>query len=246
MRVEAFVFPLPNFGSSTALRSHTAPQALRLAAATEEDSSMSGHIRKRSRPASTAGQEPVNEAKPVGDRAGEAPAHIEQSDTGDAAGCSPTEIKLKLVLLMMIEGRSQKEIAKHFKVDPRTIRNWQKKLKRLKLGIVENLNPTREIERILVRLTSFEARLREIREDVLARSEFGTVIRCEKELMRLAIQRIGLLKKFGVFDQFRLPLTSTDDPGKQQADLLVEMLESLHSSITEGASDKPSTDEEDD
>lgn len=204
---------------------------------------MSTHIRKRRRPAGITDQEPVNEAEPAENRAGEKPAQIAQNDTEDASGCSPTEAKLQLVLIMMLDGRAQKEIASHFKVDPRTIRNWQKKLGGLKLGIVKNLDPTREVERILVRLVSSEVWYRDNREVALARSDFGTAIRCEKELLQLANQRVGLLSKLGVFDHFRLSQTNTDDPGKQQVELLAEMLEGINSSIKEGTKDKPSAGE---
>lgn len=207
---------------------------------------MATQIRKRSRPASNSGQRPVNESEPGGDRDGVAPAQMEQSDTGDTAGGTPTETKLKLVLLMMIQGRTQKEIANHFKVDPRTIRNWKKKLAGLKLEIIENLNPTREIERILVRFETSELWYRNIRDDALARSDFGTAIRCATELKRLDMQRLEILHKLGVFVHFKLPETGTDDPGKQQFDMLTEMLEGLSSSISAGSSDKPSTDERDD
>ena len=150
------------------------------------------------------------------------------------SGRSPSEAKLRLVLFMMLQGRTQKEIAAHFKVDPRTIRNWQKKLRGVTLGIVENLDPGRELERILVCLAASEAQLRKTSEEAQARSDFATVIRCAKELARLAIQRLALLQKLGVFDRFNVPSSGGDEPGQHQADVLSEMIESFTASFADG------------
>jgi transposase-like protein len=149
-------------------------------------------------------------------------------------GRSPSEAKLRLVLLMMLQGRTQKEIAAHFRVDPRTIRNWQKKLDGVTLGIVENLDPGRELERILVCLAASEAQLRKTSEEAQARSDFATVIRCAKELARLAVQRLALLQKLGVFDRFNVPSSGGDEPGQRQADVLSEMIESFTASFADG------------
>lgn len=201
---------------------------------------MSKQVRKRSRPTAITDQQSAREDEPNKEQRDNTVTAISEDDLDESVDCSPEDAKLRLVSIMMIRGHTQEEIAKYFKVDSRTVRNWKKKLAGLKLGIVESLDPAGEIDRFLVLLTSAEVELRMIKKEALARSEFGTAIRCEKELVQLAVKRVELLSKLGVFARFDFAHSDGDDPGKAEVNLLAEMLQLVHTGVTEGSSDSPS------
>jgi len=195
---------------------------------------MANQIRKRSRTPGVADPEHVDEHEPNSGRIDERPTNNSVStETGGhvAPECSAKDAKYMLALVMILDGSSQKEIAEHFGVDPRTIRNWMPKIDKVKLGIVESIDPTRELERLLVRFATAEDRFRTIGKDALARSDYATAIRCEKELKRLAEQRVRALSKLGVFDRFTLPQASTSDPNERAAEFLADMIQSVHANV---------------
>lgn len=220
---------------------------------------MTKNVRDRRRPAETTQQTPdvSVEPKPVTETSDHNREEIDEEDVDERdteeaiaevdcgaslaaqpgaealPDCTPEEARLRLALYMIYQGRTQKEIAKHFKVDPRTIWNWKQKMRGMTLGVIQNLNPQREFERAYVSIGALEMRLRRVSADAEARRDFDLVIRCTKELARLAEQSLRLLSRHGAFDHLDLAQMNGDDTGQRQTDLLSDMFEALHADVAD-------------
>ena len=81
----------------------------------------------------------------------------------DQPAVTADEAKLRLLFLMKLRGCNQREMAKHFDVTERTIRNWSRQLNSLKFPVLTGLDPSDELGRILCRFAAREADLLDIK-----------------------------------------------------------------------------------
>jgi hypothetical protein len=96
---------------------------------------------------------------------------------------------------------------------------------------------------LIVRLASSEAWLNKISVEAVAKHEYAIAIRCERDKARLVEQRFNLVHKLGVFNSFRLPTSSGDDPGARQSEFFDGMIEDFLAEGTDLPDDNSGSDE---
>ncbi len=187
-------------------------------------------VRKRHRKA-TAPEREVQDA-PVGaitkGRPGDATPG-KGSDSCVAVGEDPDIIKLRTVLLMRAQGKTQPEIAAHFGKDARTIRRWEAKARCLKLGLVERLNPKEALAESLYTFAAEKADLLQLKMSAKESEDTKLYLRSVKELLRLECARMLVLERIGLFVGFAFPRDEPEDPGAQGANLLVNAARNMFS-----------------
>ncbi len=183
-------------------------------------------VRKRHRK-TTAPEREVQDA-PVGaitkDRPGDATPWKGSDSCED-----PDIIKLRTVLLMRAQGKTQPEIAAHFGKDVRTIRRWEAKARCLKLGLVERLNPKEALADLLYTFAAQKADLLQLKMSAEESEDTKLYVRCVKELLRLECARMLVLERIGLFVGFAFPRDEPEDPGAQGANLLVNAARNMFS-----------------
>jgi hypothetical protein len=165
--------------------------------------------------------------------------NVSDDDRGD----SVDEVKLQLLLLMQLQGRTQEEMAQYFGKSDRTIRNWSKKLRGLKWAFSKDLDPHHEISRTLCRFAAREADLLKCKCEAEAAGDWRAVLGCCKELRQLEKARYEFLRRVGLFAGLKFTPRSEVDPSANQADLLFALsreflgLESASSGSKEDSGD---------
>ena len=137
------------------------------------------------------------------------------------------DAKLYLCLAMQLQGRTQKEIAEHFHVTDRTIRNWFDKLKGRKIAISKDLDPHNEISLALLRFAAREAELLQWKRDAEADCDRKAMERFAKELRRLEKDHFDFLRRLGLFTDLRFKGRPEEDSSARQAHLLMGLLHEL-------------------
>lgn len=113
------------------------------------------------------------------------------------------EAKLRALFLLLLQGRTQAECARHFSVTDRTIRNWINRLDDLRPEILRALHPEKEMVRALYRFVARETELLKLKNEAEKDNDARTIISCNKELRRLESERQRFLEKVGLFANFR-------------------------------------------
>ena len=86
--------------------------------------------------------------------------------------------RLRQVLNMLLEGRTQKEIAANFGKNVRTIRRWIIEAKRRKLALTEGLTPQQALADFLYCCAAQMADLLRMKSAAEAQGDFGVAVRC--------------------------------------------------------------------
>jgi len=184
------------------------------------------NVRKRSRAMSS--QEPANAKAPGPQKT--CPGNTDAQADGPSDhtdGVTVEEIKLRQLLVLQLQGRKQQEIARHFGVTERTIRNWIQRASDLKLAIPGGLDPAREVGRTLLRFYAREAELLTWKRDAEAAGDRKEMRACAKDLRNLEKDRVQFLDRLGLYARLRFPPQDAEDPTAAQADQLAEMVEGL-------------------
>ena len=137
-----------------------------------------------------------------------------------AAKGEPDIVKLRAVLTMSAEGRTQREIAKHFGKDERTIRRWTAEARRRQVTNLRSYDAEKELAKALYHLDDEFAvamRIRRIAEETV---DFKLALKANEQCQRITETRLAILTKFGLFDGYRLDATSVDDPHTAGAALI--------------------------
>ncbi len=142
-------------------------------------------------------------------------------------GVPADDAKLYLCLAMQLQGRTQKEIAEHFHVTDRTIRNWFDKLKGRKIAISKDLDPHNEISLTLLRFAAREAELLQWKRDAEADCDRKAMQGFAKELRQLEKDRFDFLRRLGLFTDLRFKVRPEEDSSAMQAHLLTGLLHEL-------------------
>ena len=160
----------------------------------------------------------------------------------------PDTTKLRCILTMLAEGRTQLEIAEHFGKDPRTVRRWTKEAKRRKLAMSERLTPEEALTDFLCSFAAQRADLLRIKKSAEADENFGLALRCIRELSRHEATRMAVLEKLGLFDGLALGQSISDGPGTRKAQVLVDAAENVLTGKFEmdGCGGEDQEDEDDD
>ncbi len=171
-------------------------------------------VRKRHR--KTAAKQVVQNA-PAGantkGRPGDAtPGNDSDSCITDAGDSDPDITKLRTLLLMRAQGKTQPEIAAHFGKDVRTIRRWEAKARRLKLALAQDLNPREALADFIYSLAEMKADLMYMKESAKEAEDPRLYLRCIKELVRLEATRMAVLERIGLFDGYAFARAEPDDP----------------------------------
>ena len=142
-------------------------------------------------------------------------------------GVPADDAKLYVCLAMQLQGRTQKEIAEHFHVTDRTIRNWCDKLKGRKIAISKDLDPHNEISLTLLRFAARETELLQWKRDAEADRDRRAMQGFAKELRQLEKDRFDFLRRLGLFTDVRFKVRPEEDSSAMQAHLLTGLLNEL-------------------
>ncbi len=133
--------------------------------------------------------------------------------------------RLRQVLNMLLEGRTQKEIAAHFDKNVRTIRRWIIEAKRRKLALTEGLTPQQALADFLYCCAAQMADLLRMKSAAEAQGDFGVAVRCSRELLRHEATRMAVLERLGLFNDLAIGQSISD--GSRNANVLVEAAENV-------------------
>ncbi len=142
------------------------------------------------------------------------------SSVAPTASDDPDIVKLRAVLTMSAEGRTQREIAEHFGKNKRTIRRWAVEARRRQVTSLRSYDAEGELSKALYHLDdefAFAMRTRRIAEET---DDFKLALRANEQCQRITETRLAILTKFGLFDGYRLDATSVDDPHTAGAALI--------------------------
>ncbi len=183
---------------------------------------MTGAIRSRTRTRLAAADDPLgtdqvvildaNGVDVVDDNEG---ATIETDGPED-----PDTARLRKVLNMLLEGRTQKEIAAHFGKSVRTIRRWIREATRRKLALTQGLAPEQALADFLYCCTAQSADLRRMKSAAEAKGDLAVAIRCNREILRHETTRMAVLEKLGLFNGLTLGQVIPD--GERPVSVLIE------------------------
>ena len=116
---------------------------------------------------------------------------------------NPEAAKLRMVLSMVAENRSQKEIADHFGCDVRTVRRWIKKAREQQLAVYQEFNPEEEIAATLFDLGELRAEAASVGRAAVEAGDSKLVLRTVEQRRRILESRVAILTKLGHFDGYR-------------------------------------------
>jgi hypothetical protein len=189
---------------------------------------MSKKIRSRQRPiakdaAPTEQPTTPNEASPE-PATPEVNDEIISSAESDSEPLTAAQAKLLQMRVLQLQGKRQKEMAKHFGISDRAIRYWDKRARSLRIGLDIDVQAKAMISAMLVRFTALEAELIEWKRDAEATGNDRTKLACAKELRQLNLDRIRQLNTLGLFDGFRFTLEGEQNGSDAGADLLMSLL----------------------
>ena len=137
----------------------------------------------------------------------------------------PDTARLRQVLNMLLEGRTQKEIAVHFGKNVRTIRRWIKEATRRKLALTQSLAPEQALADFLYCCTAQSADLRRMKGVAEAQGDLAVAIRCNREILRHEAARMAVLEKLGLFNGLTLGQVIPD--GERPVSVLIEAVDRI-------------------
>ncbi len=128
--------------------------------------------------------------------------------------------RLRQVLNMLLEGRTQKEIAAHFGKNVRTIRRWIREATRRKLALTQGLAPEQALADFLYCCTAQSVDLRRMKSAAEAQGDLAVAVRCSREILRHEATRMAVLEKLGLFNGLALGQAMPD--GERPVSVLIE------------------------
>ncbi len=139
-------------------------------------------------------------------------ARITSEKLDENSDGSPEVVRLRAVLAMCAEGRTQLEISEHFDRNVRTIRRWLKKAKELKLALSERLTPQEALADFLYGVTQQKAVLLRVQREAAKDNNGKLVLQAAREILRLEATYMALLERIGLFDHFAPMLAQPKTP----------------------------------
>lgn len=141
----------------------------------------------------------------------------------------PVEIaRLRTVLNLLAEGRSQSEIAEHFNRSTRTIRRWIADAKRHRIQTMKDMTPEDLVSATLFRYFQIAADLQAMKREALEEGDRRSAIECLRQIRQTERDKYLVLEKVGLFENFSFLQPREDPaPGEREKHRLDEMLETI-------------------
>lgn len=138
-----------------------------------------------------------------------------------------TLAQLRTVQTMLLEGKTQVEIANHFGRSTRTIRRWAGKAKKQRIAELQSLSPDNMLSQSLQRYRHIELELYRLKAEAEVAGDLRRVTECLSELRQTEKDRYFLLEKAHFFEGFNFvqPNEPEDDPGKKSLRVVLDMFE---------------------
>lgn len=158
------------------------------------------------------------------------PAHCEAQR---ASGHAPDNERLRAVLVMAMEHRSQAEIAAHFRVSVRTVRRWLREAQRRRLIAFQGTTP----EELLARTDHMHAILQAGLLERFNKARFGgdakAMAICARELRGIERDRYLIREMVGYFDGVQVRRLSGDEDDLHTRGAHV-ILSAIHATFFDG------------
>ena len=135
---------------------------------------------------------------------------------------NPEAAKLRTVLSMVAENRSQEEIANHFGCDVRTVRRWIKKGRVQQLAVYHEFDPEEEIAATLFHLGELRAEAASIGRAAIESGDLKLALRTVEQMRRILESRISILAKLGHFDAYQFEAESTKRDREGTRSLIID------------------------
>ena len=139
----------------------------------------------------------------------------------------PNLFRLRMVLWMVAQGRSQKEIAAYFQCCERTVRRWITQAKNQGLVLSSDLVPDDVVAEIVQHFLERKADLLDLKREAEASGNFAARVLCIRELLRAEVAYVASLDKIGFFDGYRYVPKGRTDPEVQGAERLNRAAEAI-------------------
>lgn len=146
------------------------------------------------------------------------------------------EHKCRTVLLLYLQGTTQKNIAILYKRSERTIRRWIETAKEMGLVRVDNLNPSEELSYMLTMLDTHRREIIKVKDCAASVDNWVLQLRCLRELAALEERRFNIYRKIGLYAGYK---------PKGAPDIFAEMFGGLSGTKVEGEDDYEEGDEDD-
>lgn len=133
---------------------------------------------------------------------------------------APDTARLREVLSMLVAGRTQTEIAAHFRKSTRTIRRWIAEATRRRIETFKGLSPHDLLSGTFYKFAQLEARLiaRLVRAE--AENDERAVEAYIRQLRVLERDKYVILQKIGFFEGVTMRPNIEPDPAQRDAELL--------------------------
>ena len=137
---------------------------------------------------------------------------IETAPIPANVAADPNAVRLLLVLRMIAQGKSQREIAAHFEKDVRTIRRWIGRAKGLGIVVSNHVTPQAVVDEVMNRFAELRADVLDLKKQAEVHNDAKLTLRCVAELRILALAEVAGLGRIGFFDNFTFPPPSLPNP----------------------------------
>jgi transcriptional regulator with XRE-family HTH domain len=127
----------------------------------------------------------------------------------------PTTDRLRRLLLLVAQHKSQAEIAQHFGVSERTIRNWLTEARRRRIAVVRGLDPLDMLAGILWNFSYAKAQLLLTVEQAARDGDLVARVAALRELRALARSEFATLQGLGILDRADALIPGPLDPREE-------------------------------
>ena len=124
----------------------------------------------------------------------------------------PNVARLTLVLRMVVQGKTQSQIAAYFSRDVRTIRRWIKQAREMGLAVSLTITPQAMVDGAINKFVELEADLQDLKEQAKVENNDRQALRCVNGLRDLTVAQIAVLARIGLFDNFTFPSPHPPNP----------------------------------
>jgi transposase-like protein len=139
---------------------------------------------------------------------------------------SPEDARLRRTLVLTMQGKSQGEIAREFRVNERTIRRWIAEARRRRLVAFKTTGPEELLAQTHFLHETLTAVLLKRLERAERRGDDRVLTDCARELRGTERDRYAILELVGAFDAWRLnrPAPPEESPAAQGARAMIEAM----------------------
>lgn len=160
-------------------------------------------------------EQPIRQRRRLADGSTEfEPGPVDDSDTP----------RLRAVQIMVLEGKTQDEIAEYFNRAPRTIRRWLAEARRRRIVTLKGLTPHDLLSTTFLRYQQIEAELHRVRRAAMDAGDRRSALESIRQLRHTERDKYIVLEKAGFFENFQFLQPSAEvSPNEVAAHRLVQM-----------------------